>query len=108
MTAALGTGRVRAAALVKTAVPKAVYDPVSRILKVEPAGGLRGLALAALLPSAAQAPPIPAAEELGADCRIFGAEVIRVYDIGVSGIHRLSVKSCDIMAAVPMPLLVAG
>ena len=83
------------AALVKTAVPEAVYDPVSRILKVEPAGGYKRTA------------DIPVAEEAAQTAEYFGAEVLRVYDIGVSGIHRLLSK-VDIIRSADAVVAVAG
>ncbi len=55
--------------------------------------------LVVLLPSAAQV-PLTMAEDAH---RVFGAEVLRVYDIGVSGIHRLPsklIRSADAVVAV--------
>ena len=80
------------AALVKTAVPKAVYDPVSRILKVEPAGGYKRTGAGGVVAQTAE---------------YFGAEVLRVYDIGVSGIHRLLSK-VDIIRSADAVVAVAG
>ena len=81
------------AALVKAAVPEAVYDPVSRILKVEPAGGDKRTGAGGVVAvCSAGTADIPVAEEAAQTAEYFGAEVIRVYDIGVSGIID-SVKS---------------
>ncbi len=68
------------AALVKTAVPEAVYDPVSRILKVEPAGGYRGRWWCCCRLQRRYCRHTGCRGGC-ADCRAyFGAEVLRVYD----------------------------
>lgn len=74
--------------LVRRAVPEAVYDPVSRILKAErpeKAAGRRGLVAVCTGGTA----DIPVAEEAAQTAEFFGCRVERVYDVGVAGIHRL-------------------
>ena len=96
------------AALVKAAVPEAVYDPVSRILKVEPAGGYKRTGAGGIVAvCSAGTADIPVAEEAAQTAEYFGAEVLRVYDIGVSGIHRLLSK-VDIIRSADAVVAVAG
>ena len=60
--------------LIRSLVPAAVYDPISRIVKVEkPDKELVG----------------SVAEEAAQTAEYFGTKVDRIYDVGVAGIHRL-------------------
>ncbi|WP_304128559.1 nickel pincer cofactor biosynthesis protein LarB [Mogibacterium diversum] len=96
------------AALVQAAVPEVVYDPVSRILKVEPAGGYKRTGAGGVVAvCSAGTADIPVAEEAAQTAEYFGAEVLRVYDIGVSGIHRLLSK-VDIIRSADAVVAVAG
>ena len=61
--------------IVKQVLPQVVYDPISHILKIE-------------ICSAGTA-DIPVAEEAAQTAEFFGANVDRIYDVGVSGVHRL-------------------
>ena len=72
--------------LVKQTVPQVVYDPVSRILKVEKAGKQRNGFIAVCTGGTAD---IPVAEEAAQTAEFFGSRVERIYDVGVAGIHRL-------------------
>lgn len=72
--------------LVKAAVPQAVYDPVSRILKVEKEDRERRGLVAVCTGGTAD---IPVAEEAAQTAEFFGCNVDRIYDVGVAGIHRL-------------------
>lgn len=74
------------AELVKTLVPEVVYDPVSRILKVERPGKERKGCVAVCTGGTAD---IPVAEEAAQTAEYFGCQVDRIYDVGVAGIHRL-------------------
>lgn len=82
--------------LVKVAIPQVVYDPVSRILKVEKEGKVRTGKIAVCTAGTAD---IPVAEEAAQTAEYFGANVERIYDVGVSGIHRLLAKVDDIQSA---------
>lgn len=94
--------------LVRAVIPEALYDPVSRILKVVPAGGTTddGFSGVVAVCSAGTA-DIPVAEEAAQTAEYFGAKVIRVYDIGVSGIHRLLSK-VDVIRSADCVIAVAG
>ena len=74
------------AELVRTAVPEVVYDPISRILKVEKPGKERKGYVAVCTGGTAD---IPVAEEAAQTAEYFGCRVDRIFDVGVAGIHRL-------------------
>jgi len=68
--------------------PHGRYDPVSRTFTAPPKAGLppREGVVAVVC---AGTTDIPVAEEACATAHIVGAQVERVYDVGVSGLHRL-------------------
>lgn len=72
--------------IVKRTVPEVVYDDISRILKAEKAGKKRSGLIAVCTAGTAD---IPVAEEAAQTAEFFGSNVERIYDVGVSGIHRL-------------------
>lgn len=85
-------------ALVRAAIPQAQYDPVSRILKVEREGeAAERVGLIAVC--TAGTADIPVAEEAAQTAEYFGANVERVYDVGVSGLHRLLSRTEEIRKA---------
>ena len=71
--------------MVRKVIPDIQYDPVSRILKLERAPKKKGL-IAVVTGGTAD---IPVAEEAAQTAEYFGSKVERIYDVGVSGIHRL-------------------
>ena len=72
--------------LIKAQYPKIQYDPVSRIIKIEkPDKELQGR----IAVCSAGTADIPVAEEAAQTAEYFGTKVDRIYDIGVSGIHRM-------------------
>lgn len=76
-------------ALVKERFPEAEYDPVSRILKI---GKKEKQKIGNIVVCTAGTADIPVAEEAAQTAEYFGTEVERIYDIGVSGMHRLFSK----------------
>ncbi|MCM1160155.1 MAG: nickel pincer cofactor biosynthesis protein LarB [Roseburia sp.] len=72
--------------VVKEALPQITYDEISHILKVEKKGKERSGKIAVCTAGTAD---IPVAEEAAQTAEFFGACVERIYDVGVSGIHRL-------------------
>ena len=72
--------------LVKEVIPEISYDPVSGILKYEQEDKERTGLVAVCSAGTAD---IPVAEEAAQTAEYFGSRVTRVYDAGVSGIHRL-------------------
>lgn len=72
--------------LIKSRYPMADYDPVSRIVKIEKSGKERKGRIAVCSAGTAD---IPVAEEAAQTAEYFGTKVERIYDVGVSGLHRL-------------------
>lgn len=71
--------------LVREVLPSVEYDSVSRILKLEKEKKRIGKIAVCTAGTA----DIPVAEEAARTAEFFGANVERVFDVGVSGIHRL-------------------
>ena len=82
--------------LVKSALPQVSYDPVSRILKIEKEGKEHIGKIAVCTAGTAD---IPVAEEAAQTAEYFGSHVERIYDIGVSGLHRLMSRLEQIQSA---------
>lgn len=72
--------------LIRSLVPAAVYDPISRIVKVEKPDKEHVGCVAVCTGGTAD---IPVAEEAAQAAEYFGTKVDRIYDVGVAGIHRL-------------------
>lgn len=91
-------------ALVRKVLPQVTYDEVSHILKVEKADKERRGKIAVCTAGTAD---IPVAEEAAQTAEYFGAAVSRIYDVGVSGIHRLLSK-LDVIQEANCVVAVAG
>ena len=72
--------------LIRSLVPAAVYDPISRIVKVEKPDKEHVGCVAVCTGGTAD---IPVAEEAAQTAEYFGTKVDRIYDVGFAGIHRL-------------------
>lgn len=72
--------------LVKQVLPQITYDKISHILKYEKPEKERIGKIAVCTAGTAD---IPVAEEAAQTAEYFGSNVERIYDVGVSGIHRL-------------------
>lgn len=72
--------------LIRSLVPAAVYNPISRIVKVEKPDKEHVGCVAVCTGGTAD---IPVAEEAAQTAEYFGTKVDRIYDVGVAGIHRL-------------------
>lgn len=83
--------------LIKNKYPNVEYDPVSRILKITSAKDKDKIGDIAVC--TAGTADIPVAEEAAQTAEYFGSKVTRVYDVGVSGIHRLLSKVDSIREA---------
>lgn len=90
--------------LVKKSIPKIEYDPISGILKAEKAGRDKRGKIAVCTAGTAD---IPVAEEAAQTAEYFGSHVERVYDVGVSGIHRL-LSRVDAVREARCVIAVAG
>lgn len=82
--------------LISGRIPEVEYDPISRIMKVENPGKEHKGRIAVCSAGTAD---IPVAEEAAQTAEFFGACVDRIYDVGVSGIHRVLSKLEDIQRA---------
>ena len=88
---------------IKDRLPFASYDPVARILYTkETTASVPGIAIVT-----AGTGDIPVAEEAALTAELMGNEVQRIYDVGVSGLHRLINRLPDIRKA-RVVIVVAG
>lgn len=81
---------------VKKVLDNVTYDPLSRILSVEKEKKERTGLVAVCTGGTAD---IPVAEEAARTAEFFGSNVVRIYDVGVAGIHRLFAKLEEIQKA---------
>ena len=75
--------------IVNAILPDASYDKISRILKVIPENKPKQELIGNIAVVTAGTADIPVAEEAAQTAEYFGGRVTRVFDVGVSGIHRL-------------------
>lgn len=71
--------------MVKEKLPGVTYDKLSHILKIEKKKEKKGNIVVCTAGTA----DIPVAEEAAQTAEYFGTKVERIYDVGVSGLHRL-------------------
>ncbi len=88
--------------LIRRDFPQVSYDPISRILKIEKEGKEHIGKVAVCTAGTAD---IPVAEEAAQTAEFFGTRVERIYDVGVSGLHRLlsrleTIQSANCVVAV--------
>ncbi len=72
--------------LIRQSYPDAVYDPLSHILKIEKKERQLVGCIAVCTAGTAD---IAVAEEAAQTAEYFGSKVERIFDVGVSGLHRL-------------------
>ena len=77
----------------RRAVRGAVYDPVSRTLR---RGRMDVPAAGPVAVCCAGTSDIPVCEEAAVTLDVMGIEVIRVYDVGVAGLHRVLARREDL------------
>jgi NCAIR mutase (PurE)-related protein len=87
-----------AAAHALNAAPHGKHDPVSRTFFAAAPGPARQPAGLVAVVCAGTA-DIPVAEEAAVTAAFVGAAVTRIYDVGVSGLHRLLRRAPDLRAA---------
>ena len=73
---------------VMDAIPNSIHDPVSRTVRLAPKGG-RGKGRGLVLVITAGTSDIPVAEEAAITLELMGERTERLFDVGVSGLHRL-------------------
>jgi hypothetical protein len=82
--------------IIRKILPEVRYDRISRILKIEKDG--KNL-VGNVAVCTAGTTDIPVAEEAAQTAEFFGTAVTRIYDVGVSGIHRLLAETDKIREA---------
>lgn len=82
--------------IVKAVLPDISYDPISRILKLEKKdkGHIGSVAICT-----GGTADISVAEEAAQTAEYFGSHVERIYDVGVSGIHRILSREKEVREA---------
>ncbi len=90
--------------IVKEILPEVEYDPISRILKYNP-DPLPLVGKVAVC--TAGTADVPVAEEAAATAEFLGSKVERIFDVGVSGIHRL-LAHIDTIQSARCVVAVAG
>jgi len=100
---------------VKQVLPEVVYDPVSGILKIEKHPKKQ---IGKIVVCTGGTADVPVAEEAAQVAEFFGTAVLRLFDVGVAGIHRLlsnmeSFRDANCVVAVAgmegaLPGVVAG
>jgi pyridinium-3,5-biscarboxylic acid mononucleotide synthase len=88
---------------VKAIIPDAVYFPVARIISVQRKKTESPLTKIAVITAGTS--DMPVAEEAAITAELLGNEVLRIYDAGVAGIHRLvdklpDIKSCRVIIVI--------
>lgn len=88
--------------MIRKVYPEVSYDPLSRIIKIEKEGKKR---IGKITVCSAGTADLFVAEEAAQTAEYFGTNVERIYDIGVSGIHRLlsqldKIQSANCVVAV--------
>lgn len=90
--------------MIRKKYPQTVYDPISRIIKIEKSDKTYKGKVAVCTAGTAD---IPVAEEAAQTAEYFGTAVKRIYDVGVSGIHRLLAR-LDVIQEANCVVAVAG
>lgn len=99
----LGTRADEAAYLAaKELVPDVCYDEMARVLYVRRTDETDGRSVAVVSAGTAD---MPVAEEAALCASLFGHDVVRIYDVGVAGVHRLlaheeTIRACDVVIVV--------
>jgi NCAIR mutase (PurE)-related protein len=94
------------AAEVRVGVPELEYRPLARTLSFErdPLPRMEGEPVAVVTAGTSD---VPVAEEAFETLRMCGVPAVRVFDVGVAGIHRL-IDRLEVLSRAPVVLVVAG
>jgi hypothetical protein len=96
------------AAAVHERLPGVKYDPVSRLLSFRPEiDGAFPEGSPYILVACAGTSDLPVAEEAAQTSEFLGDRVLRAYDVGVAGIHRL-LDNLDLIRGAAVIISVAG
>lgn len=88
---------------IAVAVPSAVHHPLARMVVLE--GSPRPCGRVVVV--CAGTSDLPVAEEAAVTAEALGAEVIRVHDVGVAGLHRL-LSRAEVLRTAAVVIAVAG
>ena len=95
-------------ASISKSFPQVQYDTISKILKIEEKPEDKVLRrIGKIAVCTAGTADIPVAEEAAQTAEYFGASVSRVYDVGVSGLHRL-LANAEVIQQANCVVAVAG
>jgi NCAIR mutase (PurE)-related protein len=88
---------------VKSILPDAVFYPIARIISLQKKKPLEPDSLIAVITAGTS--DIPVAEEAAITAELLGNKVIRIYDAGVAGIHRLvdklpEIRTCRVVIVI--------
>jgi hypothetical protein len=88
---------------VKTIKPEAVYYPMARIISVQKKKPKAPESRIAIITAGTS--DMPVAEEAAVTAELLGNNVLRIYDAGVAGIHRLvdklpDIRSCRVVVVI--------
>lgn len=83
-------------------VPEVSYDEMARILYVRRTDKTDGRSVAVVSAGTAD---MPVAEEAALCVSLLGHDMVRIYDVGVAGVHRLlayeeTIRACDVVIVV--------
>ncbi len=84
---------------VRERIPAVCYDTAARVLYVRRTAKTDGRRVAVVSAGTAD---MPVAEEAALCVSLFGHDVVKVYDVGVAGVHRLlayeeTIRACDVV-----------
>jgi len=82
---------------IRAKLPRATYDPAARTLSLKQKPGRTGRGRIAVVTAGTS--DIPVAEEACVTCDLLGNETVRIYDVGVAGLHRLLGEMDKLMTA---------
>jgi NCAIR mutase (PurE)-related protein len=88
---------------VKTVIPEAVYYPVARIISIPVKKTEPPVTKIAVITAGTS--DMPVAEEAAVTAELLGNRVLRIYDAGVAGIHRLvdklpEIRNCRVIVVI--------
>jgi pyridinium-3,5-biscarboxylic acid mononucleotide synthase len=88
---------------VKEATPEAVFYPVARIISYQKKKPERPLTNIAVITAGTS--DMPVAEEAAITAELLGNNIVRIYDAGVAGIHRLvdklpEIRKCRVLIVI--------
>ena len=93
--------------IVKEIFPQVKYDKISRILRIDAPEDQERKLIGKIAVCTAGTADIPVAEEAAQTIEYFGSKAERIYDVGVSGIHRL-LSRVDVIQEANCVVAVAG